>query len=118
MIRQVLRDIQLGSGVSEAELTNPTFITLFRVVWHSLRAFRMERAAGIVGSAFFLLMLWGYHGNLDLLKLVVPTWSAPGENISGRSSILPFVPWDRELISFWRRAARRCHPNLADQVCV
>ena len=101
MMRRVLRDIQLGGGVSEAELANPSFLTVFRVLWHSLRAFRLERPAQIVGSAFFLLMLWGYHGNLDVLKLILPAWSAPGENIAGRPTILPFVPWDRELISFW-----------------
>jgi len=101
MARRLRRNIQLGGGVSEVELENPTFRTVLKVVWHSLRTFRMERTAQIVGSAFFLLMLWGYHGNLDLLRFILPTWSAPGENIPGRVPILGFVPWDRELVSFW-----------------
>jgi hypothetical protein len=100
-VSRAVRDIQRSPDVSEAELESPSITTVFRAVWGSLRTFWHERPAIIVGSAFVLLMLWGYHGNLDLLKVIMPQWSAPGENIAGRPAILPFVPWDRELISFW-----------------
>lgn len=55
----------------------------------------------VIISSFLALMLWGYHGNLELLKLIVPDWSPPGVNTQGRQPILSWVPWDRELISFW-----------------
>lgn len=100
-IARALRDIRLAPDVSEAELQSPTFTTVFRAIWGSLRTFWHERPAAIVGSAFVLLMMWGYHGNLELLKLALPVWSAPGQDIATRATILPFVPWDRELISFW-----------------
>lgn len=100
-ISRAARDIQLNPDLSDDELANPTVTTLFRAVWGSLRTFWNERPAIIVGSAFVLLMLWGYHGNLDLLKLILPAWSPPGVDIATRPPILPFVPWDRELISFW-----------------
>ncbi|MEJ7677615.1 MAG: CPBP family intramembrane glutamic endopeptidase [Segetibacter sp.] len=45
-------------------------------------------------------MLWGYHGNLDLLKFIIKDWSPPGEHTQTRQSILHWVLWDRELISF------------------
>jgi membrane protease YdiL (CAAX protease family) len=101
MFQRTLKDITRSTTVPEEELASPTFATVFKVVWQQLRTFRFERAAQIVGSAFVLLMLWGYHGNLELLKLVLPAWSAPGVDIASRPAILPFVPWDRELISFW-----------------
>jgi hypothetical protein len=44
------------------------------VIWHTLKSFRTERAGWIIGSAFFLIMLWGYQGNVDLLGLIVLGW--------------------------------------------
>jgi hypothetical protein len=75
---------RFADGIDESELQNPTILTLARVIWYSLRAFRVERAAMIFGSAFVLIMLWGYHGNLELLGAVWPDWRGPGVDIGIR----------------------------------
>jgi hypothetical protein len=89
------------TGVPEAELEAPTFSTVLKVIWNTIRVFPKERTGQIIGSAFLLLMLWGYHGNLDLLKLVLPGYVGPGVGIGSRPQIIPGVLWDNELISFW-----------------
>src|SRR5512140_1609212 len=89
------------SSVPESELETPTFGTLLKIVWNVIRTFPAERTGQIIGSAFILLMLWGYHGNLDLLKIIMPSFHGPGIDIGNRPVIIPGVPWDNELISFW-----------------
>jgi hypothetical protein len=87
--------------VPEPELEAPTFSTLLNVVWNVIRTFPVERTGQIIGSAFILLMLWGYHGNLDLLKVILSAYRGPGVDIGSRPVLIPGVPWDNELISFW-----------------
>ena len=89
------------TDVPEAELEAPNYTTVLKVFWNAIRAFPKERAGQIIGSAFFLLMLWGFHGNLELLKFILPGWAGPGVDIGSRPQILPGVLWDNELISFW-----------------
>jgi hypothetical protein len=96
-----LRRSVFTTDVPEAELAAPTFSTVLKVVWNIVRTFPMERTGQIIGSAFFLLMLWGYHGNLELLNFIVPGWVGPGVDIGTRPQIIPGVLWDNELISFW-----------------
>jgi hypothetical protein len=96
-----LRAAVFANDVSEAELEAPTFATVFKVAWQAIRAFPFERTGQIIGSAFILLMLWGYHGNFELLKLILPDWRGPGVDIGHRPALIPGVPWDNELISFW-----------------
>ena len=90
-----------STDVPEAELEAPNITTVLKVVWNAIRAFPKERTGQIIGSAFFLLMLWGYHGNLELLKFILPGWVGPGVDIGSRQQIIPGVLWDNELISFW-----------------
>ena len=90
-----------STDVPEAELEAPNFTTVLKVVWNAIRAFPKERTGQIIGSAFFLLMLWGYHGNLELLKFILPGWVGPGVDIGSRQQIIPGLLWDNELISFW-----------------
>jgi hypothetical protein len=100
---------RIAEGLSEDELEHPTLVTPFKLVWHSIRSFFRERPGQIIGSAFILIMLWGYHGELDLLKLVWPAYRGPGYGWSDplrvhppvRPQLIPGVPWDNELISFW-----------------
>ncbi len=73
---------------------------LIKLIGRTLQLYFRKKPFIIMFSAFLLLMLWGYHGNLDLLKLILPAWSPPGENTSGRPPILSWIPWDREFISF------------------
>lgn len=85
---------------TEEELSHPRPITLLRVIWRTLRVLPVERTGQIIGSAFFLLMLWGFHGNLELLRYLVPGWRGPGTP-APRPQLIPGIPWDHELISFW-----------------
>jgi hypothetical protein len=74
---------------------------LLSLIGKTLKLYFSQKPFLIIFSAFLLLMLWGYHGNLELLKLLIPSWTEPGSDPAGRKPILPWVPWDRELISFW-----------------
>lgn len=89
------------ASLLEAELRDPTFITVFKVVWFSIRSFFVERPGQIIGSAFILIMVWGTHGRLELLRYVSSKWRGPGIDLGSRPQIIPGIPWDHELISFW-----------------
>lgn len=89
-----------SDDLDEAELRDPTFITVIRVIWHSIRSFFVERPGQIIGSTFILIMAWGTHGRLELLGYFWPDWRGPGVEIGSRPSLIPGVPWDNELISF------------------
>ena len=96
-----MRDVVFGTNIPEEELEHPSLTTMFKIVWQSLRGFRLERAALIVGSSFFLLMVWGYHGNLDLLQSIWPAYRGPGVDIGTRAVLIPGILWDNEMISFF-----------------
>lgn len=83
------------------ENVKPKLSDVLKLIWTTVKTFYNERPGQIIGSAFLLIMVWGYHGNLELLKLIIPNWSDPGINTDTRIPLLSFVPWDRELISFW-----------------
>jgi hypothetical protein len=86
------------------ELAQPDFISILKLVGHAARSAIREKPGQILASAFLLLMAWGFHGNLDLLKLIVPGYVGPGVGIGTRPSLIPGIPWDDELISFWSGA--------------
>ncbi len=90
--------------LKEGELEKPKITTVFKVIWCSIRNFFKERAGQIIGSAFILIMIWGYHGELDLLGRFWDGWSGPGKDFATRTKIIPSIPWDQELISFWAGA--------------
>lgn len=92
---------RISEEAYEKELKDPDFVTVFKIVWHSIRCFLFERPGQIIGSAFFLIMLWGYHGELELLKFIWPDWRGPGKDLGNRPDLIPGIPWDHELISFW-----------------
>jgi len=77
-----------------------TLPQLLRLVYQTLKTYFRNRHFIVMFSAFLLLMVYGYHGNLDILVGILPHWSAPGVDVGNRIPILPWVPWDRELISF------------------
>lgn len=87
--------------IDDIELQNPDFITFLQLVWFSIRRFFVERPGHIIGSSFILIMIWGYHGHLELLKTLLPGWLGPGSDPVTRVPILPHIPWDQELISYW-----------------
>src|SRR3972149_6918211 len=90
--------------LDEIELEQPDFITVLKVVYFSVRSFLTERPAIIIGLGFILIMAWGTHGNLELLGLILPSWRGPGVDIGSRPQLIPGIPWDQELISFWAGA--------------
>lgn len=67
----------------------------------ALRPFLFEKPGQILLSAMVLLMLWGTHGRLELLRSVIAGWRGPGSDPGSRPRLLAAVPWDHELISFW-----------------
>jgi hypothetical protein len=91
----------LSGQVKETELRSPSFFTLFKIIWYSIRNFFKERPGQIIGSAFILIMLWGFQGKLELLQYILPDWRGPGMDIGNRPQIIAGIPWDQELISFW-----------------
>ena len=87
-------------NVDEAELRNPDFITVIKVIWFAIHSFFVERPGQIIGSTFILIMLWGTHGRLELFRYIWPDWRGPGVDLGNRPTLIPGIPWDHELISF------------------
>lgn len=87
--------------IDEHELQSPGLFTIFKLIWLALRGFFHERPGQIIGSSLILIMLWGMHGQLELLGLIWPKWRGPGIDLGKRPGLLGGIPWDHELISFW-----------------
>lgn len=90
---------RISTDPDEVEIENPDYITVLKVIWRSIRSFFREKPGQIMGSAFILILLWGTHGQVELLRTIWPDFS-PGEPTAGRTQIIPGVPWDHELISW------------------
>jgi amino acid transporter len=86
--------------IDEAELEDPRLLTLVKLVYNSLARFFHDPIAMIIGSAFFTLMLWGQHGELELLGKAWPGWLGPGSDPGARDTVIPGIPWDQEWVSF------------------
>ncbi len=77
-----------------------------RYAGESFLAILRARHTFIMFSAIILIMLWGSHGYVELLKFVIPGWTGPGSSgASERAVLIPGVPWDQEWISFFVGAA-------------
>ena len=90
-----------SQNINDSDYSHPGVLSLFKIIWLTIRNFFTEKPGIIILSAIVLLMLWGYHGELELLKMVWPAWHGPGIDIGSRPQIIPGIPWDNELISFW-----------------
>jgi hypothetical protein len=90
--------------ISDTELESPTLGTVGKLVYNAFVRLFHDPVAMIIGSAFFALMLWGYHGNLELVGAVWDGWKGPGSDPATRATILPGIPWDQEWVSFWAGA--------------
>ncbi|MGC4091210.1 MAG: CPBP family intramembrane metalloprotease [Polyangiaceae bacterium] len=67
--------------------------------WHALLAIVRARHSLIMLSAIVLIMLWGTHGNVELLGFLVPGWVGQG-GPANRTVLIPGLPWDQEWLSF------------------
>jgi Type II CAAX prenyl endopeptidase Rce1-like len=75
-------------------------MNIFREIKDVLKALLKNETAILLIAIVILLMLYGYHGNMELLKLILPDWSYPGADTGTRKPIISWIPWDREFISF------------------
>ena len=90
--------------ISDNELDAPTVGTLGWLLYNAFVEPFRKPIGILLASALVALMLWGYHGNLDLLGAVWDGWTGPGTDPSARARILPGIPWDQEWSSFWAGA--------------
>jgi len=74
---------RINTDPDEVEIANPDYITVLKVIWRSIRSFFRERPGQILGSAFILILMWGTHGQVELLRTIWPDFS-PGEPTAGR----------------------------------
>ncbi len=87
--------------VTEEERDNPSVLTILKLIWNTIARLFHDPIGMILGSGFLLIMLWGYHGELELLGLVWDGWTGPGSaGDPARQVIIPGIPWDQEWLSF------------------
>lgn len=98
----IRRQQQPDEGGRPSEHLGPRAAARFLVA--AIGPLLRQRPGQILFSAMVLLMLWGTHGRLELLGELVPGWEGPGSDPGPRADLLPAVPWDHELISFWAGA--------------
>lgn len=79
----------------------PKLNDLARLLWSAFVAPFRDPIGILLGSGIVALMLWGYHGNLELLGAVWDGWTGPGSDPTARAGIIPGIPWDQEWLSFW-----------------
>ncbi len=91
---------EFAPELNENELENPTVQTILRIIYFSVRRFFTEKPGQIIGSTFVLLLLWGTHGRIEVLRLIWPAWRGPGVEVGTRPVLIPGIPWDNELISW------------------
>jgi len=82
------------------EYENPSVVTILKLIWNTVAGLFREPIGVVIALTFVVLMLWGYHGEVELLKWIWPAWHGPGSPVEGRPQLLPGIPWDQELISF------------------
>ena len=86
--------------IPDDELAHPRVRTVFKLIGATLSLLVRDPIGRVVGSTFVLLMLWGYHGRIELLGLVTKQWTGPSSWGPGRGRLIDGLPWDQEWISF------------------
>ena len=90
--------------ITGSELESPSVRTVARLLVNTVVGPLREPRGVLLATAIVAIMLWGYHGNFELLGAVWDGWAGPGSNPAGRAQILPGIPWDQEWLSFWAGA--------------
>ncbi len=75
-------------------------MSIFTEIKTTLVALSKSKPAILIFVVILMLMAYGTHGNMELLKFVWKDWSYPGVDTGTRTPILAWIPWDREFISF------------------
>ena len=86
--------------VTEGQIERATPATLGKIVWNSVARIFHDRVGIILFSTFVLILLWGRHGEFQLLDPLGDWWRPSDENPADRAQIIPGIPWDQEWISF------------------
>jgi len=84
-------------------MSSPTsaFVDALRYLGRSFLAIVRARHTLIMLSAILLIMLWGSHGYVELLGLLITGWKGPASAGSpDRARLIAGLPWDQEWISF------------------
>lgn len=97
------REREPWGDIDKVELDQPDFITVIKLIWHTVRDALVHPFGRILFTAFLLLMLWGQYGYLELLSEIWPAWRGPGVAPYGpeghaRPVVFEGIPWDLELI--------------------
>lgn len=87
--------------VPDDEVEKPKLTTVLKLIYNTFVRLFHDPVGMILGSAFFLIMLWGTHGKLDLLGLAWTGWEGPGSDPAQRGRIIQGIPWDQEWIAFF-----------------
>jgi hypothetical protein len=88
------------ASVPNQELARPTLWTLAKLIYNTLARLFHDPAGMLLGSAFLLIMVWGYQGGLELLGEVWEGWQGPGGDPVARDQVIPGLDWDQEAVSF------------------
>lgn len=86
--------------VTEDELDAPSLTTVCKVICNTVARIFHDPVGMILGSTFVLLLVWGFHGRVDLIGEITDSW-APFTDVQGRPSIIPGVPWDQEWLAYF-----------------
>lgn len=82
-------------------MKNNGLLLIAKLCWFFSKSALANRRGVVIISAIVLLLLWGTHGQMELLHLLLPAWQGPGSDPLTRQALIADIPWDQELISFW-----------------
>ncbi len=88
-------------SLRNGEIEHATPVTFAKVVYNAVARIFHDRAGIILASTFLLLLLWGKHGEVQILDPFGNWWRPADPNPSDRAQLIPGVPWDQEWISFF-----------------
>jgi hypothetical protein len=83
------------------ELKRPSLGTVLRLVRNTVAWILHDPTAMLLGVGFLVLMLWGFHGRVDLLSRAWSGWAPFAARPEARPPVLSGIPWDHEWLSYW-----------------
>lgn len=98
-----------NEALTAKELEHPTLLVLLNLIRYTFTESLRTPLGKVMFSAFILIMIWGQHGEFELLGLFFPAWKGIGEAAYGcvattascsRPIFIPGLGWDLELVSF------------------